>query len=448
LFFQGPLATSAPVNVGAPQGSRLSLLLFLLYLASLHLSVPRGLMISYMDDFALTVASLSYSGNVHQLQKLFNRLETKAARLGIPFSVPKTELIHGSTPTQRNSAKCLAPIQIKAELLDPQEAIQWLGYRFTPALDTATHFSRRLALTQIAFTLIRCLSPPGAGLAPYVCHRLANSVIAPILLYGADIFTPDVRMKAQLNSFWNKVQRGTMNCFSATPIAILSRESCLPPVSLLVYQRKTLAALRPASSPPSMNPATARVLPSFLFLSAHRASDSSKALTRGLKSIYLPLNWRTPRPTPPIRKHHPIDEVAHRTVPFTKDLSRMPMINSHLVPTAMALPTQSLMNNTYATLKKRLRESLLDEWPKRFPTPGYYHHPPALNPWPFMRLGKLMAGRIHLMRASKGYVAAPHRGRQMLTPPAPAAAGSPQPSCPPSSPAPLERVPEHASSTA
>jgi len=239
-----------------------------------------------------------------------------------------------------------------------------------------------------------------------------------------------------------------MNLFSATPIAILSRECGLPPVSLLVYQRQPLAALRTASSPPSVNPATARVLPSFLFLSAHWASHSSKALTSGLKSIYLPLNWRTPRPTPPIRKPLPLDEVAHRTVPFTNDLSRMPMINSYVVPTSMALLPQSLMNNTYATLKKGLRESLLDKWAKRFPAPGYYHHPSAQNAGPFMRQGKFMAGRIHQMRASKGYVAAPLGGRQRQTRPAPAEAGSLTSSCPPSSAAPPDWVPEHASCTA
>jgi len=42
----------------------------------------------------------------------------------------------------------------------------------------------------------------------------------------------------------------------------------------------------------------------------------------------------------------------------------------------------------------------------RFPTPGYYLHPPALSPRPFMGLGKFVAGRIHQMRAGKSYLAA------------------------------------------
>jgi len=186
---------------------------------------------------------------------------------------------------------------------------------------------------------------------------------------------------------------------------MLSVESCLPPVSLLITNRQRLAALRVVCSPPSVNPATARLHPSFPSLSVHRAPDSSQAITRDLSSVYLPLPWKTPRPVPPIRNRLPVDAVAHRTIPFTLSLSRMPMINSHLVCPTPTLPPQSLMDNTYSALKKRVRETLLTEWASLFPTPGYYLHPPALSPRPFIGLGKFVARRIHQMRARKSYLA-------------------------------------------
>jgi len=85
-------------------------------------------MISYVDDFALTVASLSYGGNIRRLQDLFDKVERKASRLGVSFSVVKTKLIHWRTPSLRHSPKCNAPIQIKGELFQPGNSVRWLGY--------------------------------------------------------------------------------------------------------------------------------------------------------------------------------------------------------------------------------------------------------------------------------------------------------------------------------
>ena len=82
------------------------------------------------------------------------------------------------------------------------------------------------------------------------------------------------------------------------------------------------------------------------------------------------------------------------------------MINSHLVCPTPTFPSQSLMASTYSALKKRVREALLVEWGSLFPTPGYYLHPPVLHPRPFMGLNRFVAGRIHQMRAGKGYLAA------------------------------------------
>jgi len=111
-----------------------------------------------------------------------------------------------------------------------------------------------------------------------------------------------------------------------------------PACSLLITHRQRLAVLRVVCSPPSVNPATARLHPSFPSHSVHRSPDSSRAITRGLSSVYLPLDWTTPLPIRPMRNHLPVDGVAHRTIPFTVGVSRMPMINSHLVSLTPSLP--------------------------------------------------------------------------------------------------------------
>ena len=70
LVFQGAPGTKTPVQVGTPQGSPISPLLFLIYVAPLHSAIPKGIMISYVDNFSLTVASDSHRTNIHQ-EKVF-----------------------------------------------------------------------------------------------------------------------------------------------------------------------------------------------------------------------------------------------------------------------------------------------------------------------------------------------------------------------------------------
>ena len=167
-----------------------------------------------------------------------------------------------------------------------------------------------------------------------------------------------------------------------------------------------VAALRTVCSPPGVNLATTHLHPTLPSLSSYRALDGSRAHTKGLSSVSLPLSCKTPRPTPPLLTHMPINAVAHRSIPFTGGLLKMPLRNGHLVPAVSALlPLQSLMTNTYSTLKKRVRKPLIEDWSRLFPLPANYHNPPALHPRPFMGLGKFITARIHQMRAGKSGLA-------------------------------------------
>ena len=405
LVFQGSPDLFSPVQVGTPQGSPVSPLLFVIYVSVLHLSIPRGIMFSYVDDFTLTVGSLSYRRNCQIFQRLFSILKRRAARIGVSFSVPKTELCHWRTPRDR-APPSHDVVALDGAIFRPSSTVRWLGYWFTSNLHTTAHFDKRLALAQGAFGIIRQLSPAGKGLSPHANRRLASGLILPILSYGADLFVPNTSTLDKMTVFWNKVLRWVTNCFRSTPVTILSCEACLPPLDCYLPHKRRMAALRMVCSSPHINPATARISSSFPLHSAHRAEDSLAHLLRGVRQNYIPLKWNQDKPVPAVRSHLPIDDLCHSLCPLARVVCSFPLIHPHLLPITVNPPGDPPPGRSYAAIKAILKDSLLREWQLQSPPPVSYRFRPTLTPHPFMGLDRFTAGRIHQMRAGKSYLAA------------------------------------------
>jgi len=153
------------------------------------MSVPKGLMVSYLNDLSMTGASSSYRGNIRRLQNLFTTISPRGRDISVSFSVTKTKLIHWRTLSGR-TPRSSAPIELDGQLFHPSEVVRWLGYWFTHALSPTHHFSHRLSLAQAVFSFVKQLSSPGAGVRPFLYHRIATGLLNPILTYGVDLLTP------------------------------------------------------------------------------------------------------------------------------------------------------------------------------------------------------------------------------------------------------------------
>jgi len=312
-----------------------------------------------VDDFGLTASSASNRRNIQILQKQYAKLKSEGARLGVGFSIPKTELIHWRTNRDRGPISN-APIHLDGSVFTPKDEVRWLGYWFTPSISTTPHFVQRLAKAQAAFVAVKRLSPPGIGLPPFLCHRLASSLLFPILSYGADAFVPTVHMTRKLSAFWHKVQRSTTNCFMSTPTDILAMEACLPPLDLLLAYKRRLAHLRVLCFPREINPAAARLPPSVQTPSLHRQSPAFRALSKKNAGSRLPLPWIQPRSPSKNRAHVPLDALPHSMLFLLgpDGLDALPVTSQHLLSDFYPEPPPG---RSYPQLKLKCKNLLMEE---------------------------------------------------------------------------------------
>ena len=286
----------------------------------------------------------------------------------------------------------------------PKEEVRWLGYWFSPNMATTSHFMRKLALAQGAFSVIKRLSPPGAGLSTLHTRRLVSSLLLPVIAYGADLFTPNGASSQRMEVFWNKALRWATNCFSSTLTTILPAEAAIPPLPVLLRQKRRTAAATMACTPPQICPASARLPKDFPAPFATRTPDTARPNT-WRKHHNDPLPWRYD-PSSRIRTQLPIDALAYIVLPLLLATGHLPARLLHLLPDNSPPPTGGPV--IWPTIKARLKTALLADWRESRPPPTYYAYTLSTSPHAFMGLPKFLAGRIHQMRSGKSYLAA-HR---------------------------------------
>jgi len=271
LHFDGRHADSFPILASVPQGSPLSPILFLLYIASLYNILkekhPHISLAGFADDTNLLAFGKNGDINVSQLQEAWLTCLKWAETRGMAFAAEKCELIPFNKGRRQwqNAVKLSTPGTDQGHTsIKPTGSARFLGVWLDRKLSWKAHktaVEKKLKTQDFALSRIAAKTwGPGLVRAREVYTKCIRSAIA----YGAASFhvptQPEDKPKGiteRLYKAQNRSLRIVAGAYKATPIRSLETETWVPPLDL--YLNKRLADFEARLATPLQGPSATGV---------------------------------------------------------------------------------------------------------------------------------------------------------------------------------------------
>ena len=254
--------TGPPMDItcGLPQGSPISGILFMLYIAPLfRLGNPRT-RFGYADDAANLAISPHITTNCQILSDSLQEALDWGAAEGITFAPDKYELLHFSRrkadqdPNQTPSVTA-GSLTISEHTKRPY--LRWLGVLFDKNLSFKWHASETASKALTVANALRSLGNTVRGVKPHLLQQAVTACVLHKAYYGAETWWPG-RMRPGTPQTSNRVEghlkkltkavlagaRAVLPVFRTTPVSVLHRESGFYPPEIELDQITLLAAVR------------------------------------------------------------------------------------------------------------------------------------------------------------------------------------------------------------
>jgi hypothetical protein len=245
------------VATGIPQGSPVSPILFLFFVADLLDATNNEALRVSSNGFVDDINVLTYGGSTERnckiLEETHRKCEEWAATHGAKFAPDKYEIMHLTRTPRRFNLKA-TPI-LGGLRKEPKGNIRVLGVQIDAKLRWGPHMAkvREKAASQLLATSRITASTWGAGFAK--AKLIYSTVVKPAILYGAGVwYSPQGSTKntkqtdQRLDTTQNRFLRKMLGAYRAVHGRVLEKEADIEPITVALEKIAAKAVKRSVTS--------------------------------------------------------------------------------------------------------------------------------------------------------------------------------------------------------
>ncbi|RAL60025.1 hypothetical protein DID88_000651 [Monilinia fructigena] len=243
---EGITTEDYPVACGTPQGSPLSPILYMLYLAEL-LNRDTKFRFGYADDIAIYHSSKHLSTNARILQRRVRQIIRWGKENRILFAPEKFELLHitrqhdsTNPPLVVNPDLIITPVPI-ATSGSAQPTLRWLGVFFDRRLSFLQHVKNTHSESHESSLTHQVDRSHYTWAASFLSKKSSDHLRPPSSTIRHGSIKGHLRC---INRVINTAARGAIPVYKTTPIAALIKEAGLPSGIVALEHAKLRFALR------------------------------------------------------------------------------------------------------------------------------------------------------------------------------------------------------------
>lgn len=229
LRLQDYLSKRFDIEDGLPQGSPLSVILYLIYNSLLLINTKISfkadkISLGFIDDVTHVVANKDVDLNILDLEEEGDRSLDWGRKHGAIFDQKKAQLMHFTHQTHHNPQ-----LWFGEQVIKPQDTeLRWLGLWLDPKLRFGAHIRRMQQQGKATIAQLHRISRCYHGLNPKETRLLVTTVLKPRILFGSIVWYT-TRTEGKVTKIFKLLQNMTnrliLGAFKSSPIKAMDHNA-------------------------------------------------------------------------------------------------------------------------------------------------------------------------------------------------------------------------------